>query len=121
MLGLFYIDTKLKKIPLSNSNLVLRCWGQHLQLLLPLLLQAPGHHPGLGGHQGAQALLRSGLVDQQGLAGLQGAHQLPPGLQLVPEVKGRGCMALIPGYDSFVCMCVIKIGCLRMYLRLEKC
>lgn len=88
ILWLIYSESKLKNSSLSNSNLVLHCWGPHLQLLLPPLLPARGHRPVLGGHQGAQALLHSGLVDQQGLAGLQGAHPLLPGLLLVP--KGRG-------------------------------
>lgn len=68
----------------TPSHLVLHCWGRHLQLLLPPLLPDLDHHPGLVGHQGAQALLHSELVDQEGLAGLQGVHQLLPGLQPVP-------------------------------------
>lgn len=83
--NIFYINTELYSSSFfSNSNLVLHCWGLHLQLLLPPLLQDLGHHPGLGGHQGAQAPRHSELVDQEGLAGLQGAHQLLPGLLLVP-------------------------------------
>lgn len=74
---------------------MLHCWDLHLQLPLPPLLPALGHRPGLGGHQGARALLHSGLVDQLELAALQGAHQLLPGLQLVPEDEGKGCVTLI--------------------------
>lgn len=74
---------------------MLHCWGLHLQQLLPPLLLTLDHHLGLGGHQEAQVLLHSGLEDQQGLAELQGAHQLLPGLQLVPEGEDTGCMTLM--------------------------
>lgn len=80
---------------------MLHCWGLHLQQLLLPLPQALGHQLGLGAHQGALALLHSGLGDQQGPAGQQEAHQLLPELHLVPEGETAGCMAFI------LCMCVV--------------
>lgn len=68
---------------------MLHCWGQHLLLLLPLLLPDLDHRPGPAGHQGARAQLHSELEDQGGLAGLQEAHWLLLGLQLVPKVRGK--------------------------------
>lgn len=73
---------------------MLHCWRHHLQQLLPPP-PALDHHPGLGGHRGAQVLPHSGLEDQQGQAGLREAHQLPPGLQLVPEDKVKVRNAIV--------------------------
>lgn len=79
-------------------NLELHCWDQHLLLLLPLLLPDLDHHPGPAGHQGARAQLRSGLEDQEALAGLQEARWLLLGPQLVPKSEGKEC-----GKRDFFC------------------
>lgn len=71
-----------------------RCWGLHLQQLLPPPL-ALDHHLALGGHREARALLHSGLEDQQELAVLQGHHQVLPDLLLAPEGEGRRCITSI--------------------------
>lgn len=66
---------------------MLHCWRLRLQLLLPPLLPDLDHLPGLAAHRVVQALLRSELEDQGGLAGPQGAHERLPGLQPAPKCK----------------------------------